>query len=36
MAYLESGNFVNACADWNLAASFGDKDAEYMIANYCN
>jgi tetratricopeptide (TPR) repeat protein len=36
MAYLETGSFVDACVDWNLAASFGDKDAEYMIANYCN
>jgi tetratricopeptide (TPR) repeat protein len=36
MAYLEGGDFINACKDFTIAANQGDADAQYLLANYCN
>ncbi len=33
--YYNLGNKVRACADWTIVAETGDKDAQFIVGNYC-
>ena len=34
-SHYELGDKVGACADWEVAARLGDKDAMFIKKNYC-